>query len=204
MSIAGRIGAVFMQTSASPSSFTNKPTTPDTAFKRYRINDVNKRYWDKTQPVTVKVNGTTVESGFYLEHCGGVVVFNTALESEDEVRVTGKSVTVAQRGGFFNWSCDLDTEIADVTTFQGDGWKEHLPTIKGFSASADSYWADGDLSQSVGKEVIIALYVDNSPSKKRYEGYALISSDSLETAVDDVINESIEFEGVGNLFYRED
>ena len=48
------------------------------------------------------------------------------------------------------------------------------------------------------------MYVDTSQSKKRYEGYAVISGDSIEAAVDDVINESIEFEGIGRLFYRED
>jgi hypothetical protein len=204
MAISGRVGAVFMQTATAPLVFTNKPTTGDAEYKRYRINDLNKRYWDKTFPTTVTVNGTPVTSGFELEHCGGFVVFQTALQPEDEVKISGRSITVAQRGGFFNWSCELSTELSDVTTFQSDGWKEHLPTMKGFTASAESYWGDSEFSKSVGKEVIIALYIDNGLSKKRYEGYAVISSDSIETAVDDVINESIEFEGTGKLFYRED
>lgn len=204
MSIAGRVGAVFIQTGDEPVAFTNEPTTGDIEFKRYRIDDVSKRYWDKNSSVSIEVNAIPITTGFNIEHCGGFIVFVTELEPEDEVTVSGKSVIVTQRGGFFNWSCDLSSDMADVSTFQSNGWKENLPTIKGFSASAESYWGDSEFSESVGKEVIVALYTDNGTSKRRYEGYALISSDSLENSAEEIINESIEFEGVGNLFYRED
>jgi len=117
-----------------------------------------------------------VSAGFELEHCGGIVVFAAALTAEDIVTVSGMSLTVTQRGGFFNWTCELSSDNSEVTTFQSQGWKENLPTIKGFTASADSYWGDSEFSQSLGKE----------------------------TAVDDIVNESIEFEGTGRLYYRED
>ena len=204
MAIAGHVGAVFIETEEAPIIFTKSPTTPDETFTRYRIDDENKRYWDKQSAVTVYVNDTPVTNGFELEYCGGVVAFNMPLTLEDEVTVSGKSVTVAQRGGFFNWSCELAVETADVTTFHSEGWKENLPTIKGFTASAESYWGDSEFLQRVGQEVIIALYVDNTASKKRYEGYAVISSDSIETATEDIISETIEFEGTGRLYYRED
>ena len=35
-----------------------------------------------------------------------------------------------------------------------------------------------------------------------FEGYTVIPSDSIETAVDDIVNETIEFEGTGRLYYR--
>ena len=204
MSLSGRVGAVCIETVAQPVSFTKKPTTADATFTRYRINDSSRRYWDKKQPVTVYVNDQEASGNYKLEHCGGVIVFKTPLTAQDVVTVSGKSVAVAQRGGFFNWSCELSADTADITTFQSGGWKENLPNIKGFTATAESYWGDAEFTQSLGKEVIIALYVDNTSSKRRYEGYAVISSDNIEAAVDDVINETIEFEGTGNLYYRED
>jgi len=57
--------------------------------------------------------------------------------------------------------------------------------------------------QGWGRRVIIALYVDTTSSKARYEGYGIISSDSIEVVVDDVVNESIEIQGVGALYYRQ-
>ena len=48
--------------------------------------------------------------------------------------------------GFFNWSADLEQEMGEVTTYQSNGWKENIPTIKGFSASAESYRSDSEFS----------------------------------------------------------
>ena len=204
MAIAGKVGAVFLQTEEAPQSFTKKATTANPQRTRYTVIDEACRYFDKNSSITVYINDVAASSGWWVEYLGGVVCFLTSLDSEDEVTVSGKRITVEQAGGFFNWSAELSSDTADITTFESGGWKENLPTIKGFSASAECYWADEKLSQRLGQEVIVALYVDTSPSKKRYEGYAIISSDSIEVAVDDVINESLEFEGTDRLFYRED
>ena len=204
MAIAGKVGAVFLQTEDAAVSFTKKTTASNPQRTRYTVIDEACRYFDKTANITVYINDVAVPSGWWVEYLGGVICFITPLDPEDEVTVSGKRIKVEQAGGFFNWSAELSSDTADITTFESDGWKENLPTIKGFSASAECYWADEKLSQRLGQEVILALYVDTSPSKKRYEGYAIISSDSIEVAVDDVINESIEFEGTDKLFYRED
>ena len=204
MAIAGKIGAVFLQTEAAPLAFIKTATTANTERTRYTIDNETKRYLDKFSPVTVYVNDIAVSSGFTIVHLGAVVVFASQLLLTDVVTVSGKSIAVDQVGGFFSWSAELAADTADVTTFASGSWKENLPTINGFSASAESYWADEQLSGRLGQEVIIALYLDTGTNKKRYEGYAFISGDSIELSVDDVVNESIEFEGSGKLYYRED
>jgi hypothetical protein len=204
MPIAGKIGAVFLQTDAAPVAFIKTATTANTERTRYTIDNEDKRYLDKNSPVTVYVNDIAVSSGFTVLHIGAAVVFASPLLLGDVVTVSGKSVVIAQAGGFFSWSAELSADTADVTTFESGNWKENLPTIKGFSASAESYWADEQLSGRLGQEVIIALYLDTGANKKRYEGYAIILGDSIELSVDDVVNESIEFEGNGKLYYRED
>lgn len=204
MAIAGHIGAVYIQTADPPAAFTKKPAQANSDLTKYAIIDITKRYWDKNSPVLVYVNDALVSVGFEIEHCGGVIVFLAPLEAEDVVTVSGMSIGVSQRGGFFNWSCELSGDTSDITTFQSEGWKENLPTVKGFKASADSYWGDSEFAGSLGQEVIIALFLDNTASRQRYEGYAVISSDSIETPADDVVNESIEFEGTGRMYYRKD
>ncbi len=41
------------------------------------------------------------------------------------------------------------------------------------------------------------MYTAATASKRRYEGFGIISSDSIETAVDDIVNEAIEIQGTG-------
>jgi hypothetical protein len=204
MAIAGKVGAVFLQTEEAPVAFIKEATTANAQRNTYTTQNEGRRYLDKNSSVTVYVNNVVFTGGYEVQHLGGVIVFSSPLDPEDEVTVSGKSIQVDQAGGFFSWSAELSSDTADATTFKSGGWKENLPTIKGFSASAESYWADERLSSRLGQEVIIALYLDTGTNKKRYEGYALISGDSIELSVDDVVNENIEFEGSGKLYYRED
>lgn len=204
MAIAGKVGAVFLQTEESPVAFIKEPATGNAERTIYTITNETYRYLDKYSPFSVYVNDIAVSTGYEVEHLGGAVRFSSPLDSEDEITISGKSINVEQAGGFFNWSAELSADTSDVTTFESQGWKENLPTIKGFSASAESYWADEQLSTRLGKEVIVALYLDTGVNKKRYEGYAVIVGDSIELSVEDVVSENIAFEGSGKLTYRED
>jgi hypothetical protein len=204
MAISGKVGAVFLQTEEPPVTFIKEATAANAERTLYIIINENCRYLDKNSPVLVYVNDSEISSGFAVEHLGGAIRLSEPLDEEDEVTVSGKSITVSQSGGFFNWSAELAADTADISTFESSGWKENLPTINSFSAAAESYWADERLSARLGQELIVALYLDTGANTKRYEGYALISSDSIELSVDDIVNESLEFQGCGKLYYRED
>jgi hypothetical protein len=141
--------------------------------------------------------GEVQSAGYQLEHCGGVVVFDESKDGDDVVLVSASAVTVEQHGGFFSWSAELGMETPETTTFMSNGWKEFIPSVKEYKASAESYWGDDEFFSRLGQEVIIALYVDTTSSKARYEGYGIISSDGIETPADDVVNESIEIQGIG-------
>jgi hypothetical protein len=88
------------------------------------------RYWDPTYPVLVEVDGDPVSTGFTLEHAGGYIVFNNALDAGDEVTVSGKALTLIQAGGFFNWSIDGDADDAEATTFESQGMERVCPHTK--------------------------------------------------------------------------
>lgn len=202
MALAGKLGAVYVQTDAAPVAFTNEATTANAARTRYTITDTAKRYWSKGTAVVVKVGGTTVTTGYTLEYAGGVVVFDVAQQVGAVVTVTGAYVVLAQAGGFFGWSVEPTMEMAEKTTFQSAGWKEFEPTIKGFTGSAEAYWGDEQFFDALGTEVIVALYLNESTGL-RYEGYAVISSDGISTAVDELVQETVEFTGDGPICYRE-
>ncbi|MDA8212160.1 MAG: hypothetical protein M0021_09825 [Clostridia bacterium] len=202
MALQGKLGAVYVQTSAAPVAFVDEATTADAAKKRYTITNTAKRYWDKNTAVTVKKDAVVQTTGFTIEYAGGVVVFDTALTTE-VITVSGSSLTVAQSGGFFNWSADMGADMSDITTFMSSGWKEFQSALKEWSGSAEAYWGDSSFFDKLGTEVVVVLYADSGAAKYRFEGFAIITGDGIEANVDDVVQEGIDFQGVGPLYYHE-
>ncbi|HHT47372.1 MAG TPA: hypothetical protein GX004_08860 [Firmicutes bacterium] len=152
--------------------------------------------------MSVRVDGVSVTAGFTLEHAGGFVVFDNALAAGDEVEVSGKALELIQAGGFFNWSIDFDGEDADATTFKSEGWKEFVRTLKGWSGSAEAYWGDEQFYDSLGKIVVVKLFVDAGPAKDCLEGFAVINGEGIENPVDGLVQETVDFTGTGPLYIR--
>ena len=204
MAIVGMTGAVYVSdVNTAPVSFNDETCSAvDTQRKRYQIDDPDLMYWDPTHPVLVEVNDEAVVAGFTLEHVGGFVIFDTALGADDTVTVSGKALTLIQAGGFFNWSIDGDADDADATTFASQGWKESVRTLKGWSGSAEAYWGDTQFFDSLGKTVVVKLFVDSGPSQDCLEGFAVINGDGIEAPVDGLIQEAVDFTGTGPLYIR--
>jgi hypothetical protein len=89
-----------------------------------------------------------------------------------------------------------------VTTFASNGWKEVIPVIKSWSASAEGFYADDTLRALIGTKVILILYVDVGSNLRRYEGYIVFKKCSIDQSTVDVIKEPVDFEGTGPLYYR--
>ena len=204
MAITGMTGAVYVSdVNTAPAAFNNETCSAvDAQRKRYQIDDPELMYWDPTYPVLVEVNDSPVSTGFTLEHAGGYIVFNSALDAGDTVTVSGQALTLAQAGGFFNWSVDGDADDADATTFASQGWKEFARTLKGWSGSAEAYWGDTRFFKSLGKTVVLKLFIDTGPSQSCLEGFAIINGDGIENPVDGLVQESIDFTGTGPLYIR--
>lgn len=112
--------------------------------------------------------------------------------------------TAVQVGGFFNWSLDTDADDEDATTYESEGWKEFARTLKGWTASASAYWGDSEFYKKVGKTLFVKLFINSGTKQDRLEGYALVSSDSIDTPVDGLVEESIDFTGTGELEFKVD
>ena len=204
MAITGMTGAVYVSdVNTAPVSFNDETCSAvDAQRKRYQIDDPDLMYWDPTYPVLVEVDGDPVSTGFTLEHAGGYIVFNNALDAGDEVTVSGKALTLIQAGGFFNWSIDGDADDAEATTFKSQGWKEFARTLKGWSGGAEAYWGEEQMFDSLGKAVVGKLYIDAGPAQDCLEGCAIINGDGIENPVDGLVQESVEFTGTGPLYLR--
>ena len=204
MAITGMTGAVYVSdVGTAPVIFTDEPCSGDAQRKRYQIDDPDLRYWPLDEPITVKLNGVPVTPpGYVLERAGGFIVFEEAMEAEDEITVSGKALTLVQAGGFFNWSIDGDGNDENATTFESGGWKEFVRTLKGWSGSAEAYWGDTQFFDSLGKTVVVKLFTDAGVSQKCLEGFAIINGDGIENPVDGLVQETVDFTGTGPLYIR--
>lgn len=203
MAIAGKVGAVYVSdVNTAPVSFTDQATTKDATLKRYQVTNATYRYWPLDANITVKKNGTVITSGFTLERAGGYVVFDTALADTDVVTVSGTALTLVQCGGFFNWSIDAKAKAQDVTTYASNGWAENIVSVKNWSGKAEAYWGDKQFFDSLGNIIVVKLFIDSGASQRCFEGFAVISGDSVDNQVDSIVKESITFDGTGPLYMR--
>lgn len=207
MAVSGAVGAIY-KAAGTATAFSQKPMTNSGDNKRYFVTDRTVCYWDDKTPVTVEkstdggTSWTTVTTGFEIEHAGGYVAF-AADQGTATFRVSGKSLVISQIGGGFNWTLDIERETIDATTFDSGGWREFVHGLGGFSGSFEKYWLNGEIFSELGNEqLILILYVNAGPSKIRYEGYGILNTDSIETPVDGLVSESIDFQGDGKIFYR--
>lgn len=191
-----------MKTTDSSVSFTKEATTGDVGKTRYTIDDDDMRYWDKATVPSVYLDDVLVTTGYSIEYAGGVIVFDDALTTE-VVTVSGKYWTLAEVAGIKKYSIDIKANTVDVTTFASNGWKENVTTVKEFTVSCEGFWQSEDISDRLGEEVVLKLFIDDSAALVRYEGFANLTSDKINCAVDTVIEESLEFTGTGSIFYRE-
>lgn len=213
MAIAGKVGAVYtLDPDAESTLFAGgaQECTGCPERKRYCVSE-DERYLDPSKAVTVYRNGEPVIGGYYIEHISGCVVFREAQKVGDVITLLASYFDpddIKQSGGCFNWSLSPSVDEKDVTTFksavESGGWKSFIPLLKGWTASAEAFWGDHRFFESLGKMVIIKLFTDAGVAQDGMEGYAIVTSDSVEAPVDDVVEEAIDFQGVGPLYIRMD
>lgn len=202
MALTGMVGAVLVTDPTKPlQAFTDEPMGR-VDDRHYAIADRAFAYWphDPAEAeIVVKIDGTTITSGYLVNPAGGEIIFTAPVDLVDEVTVSGNAITLMQAGGMFNWSIDLDGDDADATTYASAGWKEFVRTLNGWSGSAEAYWGDTYFYEQLGKPVLVELYVDAGASKRHVAGYVIINGDSIETPVEGLVQESVEFTGTGAL-----
>lgn len=209
MAISGVVGAIY-KASGTSATFTQKALTNTGDHKSYYITDRTIAYWDQTAVLTLEksVNGgtnwTTVTSGFEVQHAGGFIVFAVSQTATPIFRVSGKNFTPVAVGGGYNWSVDIEADTLEATTFQNNGWKSFIPSVKGFTGTFEIYWADGatNIADLNNVNMIVVLYTDVTAAKTRYEGYASFTKFGINTPNDNLVTQSIEFKGGGKLHYR--
>ena len=121
-----------------------------------------------------------------------------------KLTIGGTAKTIAY---ISNWSVEDTTDIIEVTRL-GNGFKEKLPGLQSWSASADGAVEFGQVNNASsnqaalfkakrdGDEVDCEFYLNNSV---KFFGKGIIESLSVDLSAEDKGNISISISGIGKL-----
>lgn len=171
-----------------------------TANTQYRITAAAKQIIDINSPITVKVGGSAVTTGFIVDTLTGTVIFTSAAVRT--VTVSGKYIPTATAAECYEWSLTANAELLDVTKFQDD-WTSKIQGLKSAEGSLsrwfniDGYFANALLS---GAPVVIECYTQDTLLPERV--WALINSSEMSAAVDGAAEESVSFESSNKMLMQ--
>lgn len=164
---------------------------------QYKITVATKQIIDINTPITVKVGGSAVTTGFIVDTLAGTVIFDTAAVRT--VTVSGKYVPTSTAAECKEYSLTISGDTIDVTKFQDD----FLTKIQGLKSAegslsrwfnADDYFATALVS---GAPVVIEMYAQDTLNPDRV--WAILNSVEMGAVVDGAVEESVGFESTNKM-----
>lgn len=122
----------------------------------------------------------------------------THTGSEGTVKVGAN--TIAEIRSF---SVEETSDTAEDTSM-GDSYRTYKTTLKSWSGSIDVFWdetdTNGQVALSVGSEVTVNFYPEGTSSTDKYlTGSAIVTSKSVNSSFDGLVESSIKVQGNGSL-----
>lgn len=172
----------------------------------YQITNAARRRIDKTVvPVVERSTGGAYSvvpaSEYRFNYVLGRVEFLAQQVVSTVIRVDANYMPLTKLGGGHEWSADFERDVLDATEF-GDTWRRKVVGVGNASGSIAKWWMDASLLAllQAGSPLVIVLYADYA-ANLRYEMYARLASESIESAVDSLVDEDLEFESDGEAYY---
>ena len=191
MAIAGNLASV--KASGTAVAFTDEATS-STDNLTFTINATSKRVWDFDTEVVVEVDGVEVSSGFRIVKLKGQVVFDT--EETGTVIVSGSYLPLTVVGEAFSFDLNFDSNQVDASVFSTT-WRRFVSTINGLSGSMSNYYINDYFFDTLDNNTLIVLEFLMGGATDPIKTFAYISADALSTSFDGLVEESVDFQGVG-------
>lgn len=195
--ISGTKAAVKL-TSPTPTTSLAQAFTTVTATE-FKITDAAKRHWDQdsaTRP-RVMVNGSTVGVGQWeADYVRGRITFTTGAPS-GTVTADVEYLTASALGLARQWQLSMEAALYDGSVF-GTTWRNVVPGMRSATVQLGGFWTIGGGSTdpmaydyiNLNQKVLVELY-PSSTAGDRYEGFAFINTDQVQTPFDGLIGESV-------------
>ncbi len=149
---AGSTAQFLKAASTTAKTFTNAPLvrSTDAIWQAVKNGD---RFWSASNSLTVEVQtggsgSYAANSNYTASHLAGKITFSPAINSNDNVRVSGKKFDMAKIGGAFGWSISLTGDALETTDFLSSGARTYIGGVTGWNGTADAYWIAQNQRQS--------------------------------------------------------
>ena len=168
---------------------------------------------DTAKVVGDRVLPTTPNDYYYEIAAGGAGTTHAATEPTWGTTVGGTtadgSVTwtchsyseVGQVCGFFSWNADNVCDMLPTIDYCDDGHKTYIAALKGWTGSAERHWLTEEVLEWLNDSLIIRFYVDEA-NDLRYEGWCIVNTHNIKSAVDTLVSETLNFQGDSILNYE--
>lgn len=208
--IHGRLGAIYAPVSVG-----------DLAAVTYSQIGATTRYVIQTAATRIlRAFTEAAEIGDFTPASGTIIALKRAVGEIEFASAPGATVnvtsansriyTLAQVGGFTDWSLDIQRELVDTTTFQASS-RQFTGILRGFSINANRFWIDENMTvdvgaqmQAMGSPFVVKLFVDTTGANLyRWVGFATPESVEIMTPTGGMVTETIRFRGYKELYYRD-
>lgn len=200
MATHGKVGAVYAPDSVSGTSVIDETFSGTGSEKTFSLaNEYVKPYSE-----TITVDGIEQNRGtdYTIDYVLGEFTI-TAASGTSNVSVDYNYFTLSEVGGFFDWTLNENADTQEATDFQSNGEREYVSGLKDWDGSATKYWkSTKQFHDFIGEDVVMAFYIDET-NNVRYEGWGVLTGASVDTAVDALVEESIDIQGSHTLTYRD-
>lgn len=214
--LSGKVARI-RYTSAGSANSTNEAATLSTDLRTLTINATGKRHWDYNSTLprvySSTSTGAALSAALYdVNHTQGKVVFRANMSSTKTYKVDVAYLTASYLTGGRNWEVDIETDVLDVTAFStvstgSAKWRQFKAGLQRWSARIGRLVSTGstgplayDRLNAASSNLIVELVV-NGTGQEKYEGRARIAGFDINSDIDALVEEGIQLEGVGTLYY---
>jgi len=129
----------------------------------------------------------------------GAISFHTAPSTDDAIVATYRFYNMTlEAGGFFSWSIDRTCSVHETTDFSSAGEKTFITGLKTWTATAERHWTNPQFEDAVGTKYLARFYHDKD-NTKYFAGWTYITGLHPSSAVDTLVDETIDFQGIGDF-----
>jgi len=188
-------------------TFTGEAMAANGDRTSFTIVSTAKRFWDPSASYVVKLGGTPITSYTSLQMPGGRVHF-ASDPGAGSLTVDGKYFPVAVFGQCKSFELAAEFDYFDATTF-GDTMRVQVPAMRSATVNIQALALD-DLSGGDDRFNLLAnanlvgldLFLDaTASSEKRYAVYSRASGVTSSAAVDNLIEQPLNFAVVDGPYY---
>lgn len=207
MALAGKSANVKITSATATTATAETFSAVSGSSVAWRIDDATMRHWDRNPNTAGRprmlISASTVGVPAYsVNYVQGIVTFasTTAGPVTGDVEYVTSAVVADGR----EWSLNVDRDLFEVSTFESSGWRDFQQNMNGAQVSIARYHqsTESDLFDrlNVDQDVLVEL-LPSATAGDRYEGWAFITSDQIQAAVDGIVGESADLTIDGPLYY---